>query len=79
MIRKRKSSSVDDTQKKVQKKKAATEEGARTLDHKVKSLALYQLSYSGPLLGRPSLGESRMIWEGVTSANALISETYVPY
>ena len=28
----------------------ATEEGARTLDHKVKSLALYQLSYSGPLL-----------------------------
>ena len=27
--------------------KDATEEGARTLDHKVKSLALYQLSYSG--------------------------------
>ena len=33
-----------------------TEEGARTLDHKVKSLALYQLSHSGPCLGVPSLG-----------------------
>ena len=31
-----------------------TEEGARTPDHKVKSLALYQLSYSGPrLIFRP--------------------------
>ena len=33
-------------------KTCVTEEGARTLDHKVKSLALYQLSYSGPCLCR---------------------------
>ncbi len=40
----------------------ATEEGARTLDHKVKSLALYQLSYSGPCLRISGLGCPRMIW-----------------
>ena len=54
----------------------ATEEGARTLDHKVKSLALYQLSYSGPLLGNPSLGESSMIWEGVTYVHTLFLHVY---
>jgi len=43
-----------------------TEEGARTLDHKDKSLALYQLSYSGPCLGLPSLGCPRLIWVRVT-------------
>ncbi len=37
-------------------KTLVTEEGARTLDHKVKSLALYQLSYSGPCLRISSLG-----------------------
>ena len=37
------------TYKKIEPKTlCVTEEGARTLDHKVKSLALYQLSYSGP-------------------------------
>jgi hypothetical protein len=47
-------------------KNCATEEGARTLDHKVKSLALYQLSYSGPCLRVSSLGCPRMIWVQVT-------------
>ena len=48
--------SSEKTQQRGKKKRIVTEEGARTLDHKVKSLALYQLSYSGPCLGIPSLG-----------------------
>ena len=48
-------------------KTLVTEEGARTLDHKVKSLALYQLSYSGPCLRISSLECPRMIWVQVTS------------
>ena len=40
-------------------KSFVTEEGARTLDHKVKSLALYQLSYSGPCLICEALGLSQ--------------------
>ncbi len=47
-------------------KMLVTEEGARTLDHKVKSLALYQLSYSGPYLRISSLGCPRLIWVRVT-------------
>ena len=43
-----------------------TEEGARTLDHKVKSLALYQLSYSGPCLQYQALGIPRLNWDQVT-------------
>ena len=43
-----------------------TEEGARTLDHKVKSLALYQLSYSGPAcIARPWVCP-RLNWVRVT-------------
>ena len=49
------------------KKIYVTEEGARTLDHKVKSLALYQLSYSGPCLKMSSLGCPRMIRVQVTA------------
>ena len=48
-----------------------TEEGARTLDHKVKSLALYQLSYSGPCLGMPSLGVTPMRIGQVTMSESL--------
>ena len=48
-----------------------TEEGARTLDHKVKSLALYQLSYSGPCLGMPSLGDTPMRIGQVTMSKSL--------
>ena len=47
-------------------KRIITEEGARTLDHKVKSLALYQLSYSGPSLKYQALGAPRLNWVQVT-------------
>ncbi len=57
-------------------KNDVTEEGARTLDHKVKSLALYQLSYSGPRLMMSSLGCPRMIRVQVTYANLYILTLY---
>ena len=59
-------------------KKRVTEEGARTLDHKVKSLALYQLSYSGPCLGKPGLGFTDTNRDKVTVPTVLFPGAYKP-
>ena len=58
-------------------KTAATEEGARTLDHKVKSLALYQLSYSGPVLGLTKPWEYQSELDRVTSAGKSNFAVYI--